>query len=473
MNPLLKQLGIEVEEAARIHRSEASIAAAKAKAIDRARVTIESMTTGPVTVPQAEHAWANERLLVTELACAFRVPERTMETMIAVSKALVHELPATLAVLEAGEISYRHATTLFDQTIGLSPENTAALEAAVLPDAGRMTVAKFAQQTRRVRERLDAESITARHERSVADRAVFFEPAQDGMCWVNAFLPAARGQAIVNRITRFAMSLQGSDEPRTLTQLKADVLIDLVLDTDSSGSDDSDSDDDDDDSDSDSESDGGSADTGARAGGTGRGKGKRGIKVAVVLLVPALTLLGRSDEPAVLEGYGPIDLDTAKELVGNATSFLRILTHPETGAFLSVGRERYRPPADLRTVLQLRDGTCRFPGCNRAARQSDLDHTIPFAENGQQGETRLTNMACLCAKNHRDKHEIGWQVSQNDDGILHWTSPTGLKYDTDPENEIGLGTLPVSNVGTTSTRPAEVNTNKANASELDESIPPF
>ena len=407
MNPLLKQLSREINEAARWHRVEALIAAAKAVAIDRARVTSESLTTAPITAPMVEQVRANQRVLVTELACAFRVPERTVETMIAVSKALVHELPATLAALHTEKISYRHATTLVDQCIGLSPENTAALETAVLPDAGELTVAKFAQKTRKVRERLDAESIKVRHERSVADRAVFLEPAKDGMCWLSAFLPAAQGQAIMSRITNFAMSLQGTDEPRTLTQLKVDALVDLALDSD------------------------------CRDGSGAGGSGIRGIKADVAILVPALTLLGRSDEPAVLEGYGPIDLDTAKELVGNATSFLRILTHPETGAFLSVGRERYRPPADLRAVLRLRDGTCRFPGCNRAARQSDIDHTIPFAENGQRGETKLTNLASLCGKNHRDKHEIGWQVSQNGDGILRWTSPTGHRYDTTPENQIG------------------------------------
>ena len=194
------------------------------------------------------------------------------------------------------------------------------------------------------------------------------------------------------------------------------------------------------------------------------GSGSRGIKVDVALLVPALTLLGRSDEPAVLEGYGPIDLDTAKELVGNATSFVRILTHQEPGAFLSVGRDRYRPPADLRTVLQLRDETCRFPGCNRAARQSDLDHTVPFTENGHQGETNLTNMACLCAKHHRDKHETGWRVSQAGDGILHWASPTGHHYDTAPENQIGAAVAP---------RAAVIPAMLAVSGEQDASIPPF
>ena len=156
----------------------------------------------------------------------------------------------------------------------------------------------------------------------------------------------------------------------------------------------------------------------------------------MAILVPALTLLGRSDEPATLEGYGPIDLDTARELVGNATSFIRILTHPESGAWLSVGRDRYKAPSDLRRVLRLRDETCRYMGCRRSAAQSDLDHTLAFTENGEDGETSLTNLAHLCPKNHHDKHETGWKVIQDPsgDGTLHWTSPTGRKYSTEPAN---------------------------------------
>ena len=56
-----------------------------------------------------------------------------------------------------------------------------------------------------------------------------------------------------------------------------------------------------------------------------------GVRARVLVTVPVLTLLGRSAEPA-LEGYGPIDIDTARELAAGAPGLVRILTHPETGA---------------------------------------------------------------------------------------------------------------------------------------------
>jgi len=108
----------------------------------------------------------------------------------------------------------------------------------------------------------------------------------------------------------------------------------------------------------------------------------RGIRAQVIVSVPALTLLGESDEPAILDGFVPIDSVTARRLAGGTKSFIRILTHPQTGATLSVGRRRYKVPKDLRSYLQIRDLTCRFPGCMQPAELSDIDHTLDWQFGG-------------------------------------------------------------------------------------------
>ena len=48
----------------------------------------------------------------------------------------------------------------------------------------------------------------------------------------------------------------------------------------------------------------------------------------------ALSLAGCSEEMAILEGYGPIDLDPARKLLGNAEELIRLVTHPVTGTVL-------------------------------------------------------------------------------------------------------------------------------------------
>jgi len=272
-----------------------------------------------------------------------------------------------------------------------------AFEAVLLPAAKALTVAKFDRKARRTRERMHPTSILERHTKSLADRKVHFDVETDGMGSLYLYGAADTLQAIYNRVSDAAVSLQGPGEDRTLTQLRTDVTTDLLLD-------------------------------GITPGGLGAG-----IHASVNITVPVLTLLGKSEEPGDLEGYGPIDPDTARRLAGTAKSFTRILTHAETGATLSVGKDQYKVPKDLKRWLRIRDETCRFPGCSRAAKRCDLDHTLDWQFNGA---TCSTNLAYLCPRHHRLKHQTAWSVKQGLDGTLHWTSPGGKPYATDPATRI-------------------------------------
>ena len=160
----------------------------------------------------------------------------------------------------------------------------------------------------------------------------------------------------------------------------------------------------------------------------------QGIHGTVSITVPVLTLLGKSDEPAILNGHTPIDAETAREIAGTATSFTRILVHPETGCTLSVGRESYSPPAELKKYTEVRDGICRAPGCNRKATHSDLDHTQPWSDGGT---TSADNLVHLCSPCHRLKQKSSFTTSQKLNGDLVWTSPSGKEYLTEPASYIG------------------------------------
>jgi hypothetical protein len=352
------------------------------------------------------------RSLVGELGCGLRLPGPAAENLLAESEALVHTLPDTLAALTAGEAGYRHAQILVRETYALPLGTARELERAVLPAAGRLSPSQFDQKVRKARERLDPDAITARHERGVADRSLTLTPARDGMCYLNAYLAAADGIAIHNRITAHAMALQGPDEHRTLTQKRPDVFRDLILDPAAGG-------------DSEAKS----------IPGAGRDR-FRGSKPDLIVTVPMLTLLGMSEEPGTLDGYGPIDPDTARDLASRCPTAIRILTHPETGAVLSVGRNRYTVPADLKRLLEIRDGTCRYPFSNRPARQTDLDHSLDWQYHGP---TAHNNLAHLSRGAHILKHHAGWSYTHADDGTgtLTWTTPTGHTYTTQPDTPIG------------------------------------
>ncbi|HEU0180733.1 MAG TPA: DUF222 domain-containing protein, partial [Agromyces mariniharenae] len=259
----------------------------------------------------------------------------------------------------------------------------------------------------RVRERLHPQPLADRRARAVDDRRVCLDPAPDGMAWLSLHLEAERAVAIDARLTALAARPAEAGDTRTSLQRAVDVAADLLLGVGLLG--------------------GGLLDD-------ERTRHDATVIGAVVprinVTVPVLTLLGLDDEPAELEGYGPIDPETARLLTAHAPWMRRILVHPETGAVVSYGRERYRVPADLAGLVRFRDGQCRFPGCSRPATHADLDHTTAFARGGT---TSATNLAALCEHHHSLKHESGWRVLQEPGGVMRWTSPAGHVLRTLPE----------------------------------------
>ncbi len=391
--------------------------ALRAEAIDRARLWTESTDLSVSTTggPRWSREVAGHRVLVTELACALRISERAAENLVGESRALVHDLPATQDALRSGRIGYRHAQVLIDHTATFPPAGVAAVEEAVLPKAESLTVPKLDRAARDLRERLHPESIEERHTRSVADRRIETCPARDGMAWLSAFLPAPEVLGVENRLRDIAEQLTGEPgEERTRTQLMADAFTDLLLDGTTIVS-----------ADGDSVEERCTRRIDAPIG--------TGIRPRVLVTVPVLTLLGRSEEPGRLEGYGPIDADTARRIAARARSFTRILTHPETGAVLSVGRDRYAVPKDLRTWLRVRDETCRFPGCNRNAGRADVDHVTDWQYGGG---TDYGNLVHLCRSHHRVKHHTAWSSTSAGGGRVRWLAPSGHEYETAPATHI-------------------------------------
>lgn len=356
------------------------------------------------------------RELVFELACALRVPEGTADRLIAESRRLVHELPATLAALRDGEIAYRHAQVMVDQSATLPVEACAAFEEAVLPFAKHLTPAKFTGVARKKRESLHPESITERRTAAIEERRVWVDPQPDGMAYLTAYLGAELAVAAYGRLTDIAAGQNDPDDKRTLAQKRADVLGDLLIDGDTCAGG--------------GVAAGAGADPGAGAGGTGHG-----IRAKVLVTVPVMTLLGEAEQPANLEGYGPIDPQLARQLTANAPGFTRVLTDPVTSAILDYDRTRYVVPKDLRLVLRVRDETCRAPGCNRLAVHCPVDHGIDWALGGT---TCAGNLAHLCLGHHNLKHHTRVALRHLRDGRLEWTTPTGRRYVTYPANGIGM-----------------------------------
>jgi hypothetical protein len=241
------------------------------------------------------------------------------------------------------------------------------------------------------------------------------------MAWLNLYTTASEATSLYTAIRGVAMRLQTKNESRTLPQLSADVCADALAAGLVGGSA--------------STTPVGACDETADAPAVVPTTAFGHIKPTVLVTVPALTLLGQSEEPGDLAGYGPIDPDTARKLAGKSKTWYRLLTDPDTGAPLSLGRTRYKPTKAMRDFLELRDGTCRWKGCNRQAKHCEIDHTQAW-EHG--GPTDCDNLSHLCPEHHRSKHETTWQAKQLAGGIIQWTSPDGRSYVTEPEIRLPL-----------------------------------
>jgi hypothetical protein len=348
-------------------------------------------------------AWRDLR---AEVAASLTVHERTAESLLGYARRLVHEFSTTLSWLSSARISDRHARIVVDHSSGVPTELLGVYEERVLAKAESLPPSRFEKHAAMVAASIDPSTMVERHREAMTDRRVYAEAAAHGMAWVHMLFDAPDALGAVAAITGHARTLHGAEgETRTLAQIEADVARDLLVDSIGVAA---------------------STDGGAPVPSPAA---QRGVKAEVFAHVPVLTAMGASDEPGTLGGYGPIDAQTARELAGTASSWIRLLTDPADGAILDFGRNTYRVPSELRRYLQVRDEVCRFVGCTRAAKYCDLDHTKPWVEDG---ETIASNLANFCRGHHRVKGRGRWKVENLGGGIIRCTSPTGKVYESPP-----------------------------------------
>lgn len=388
------------------------------------------------------------RAIAAEIGQRLRVSDRTVERRIAAASCLVDGFPTVWAAQGSGQISAGHAHVIIEAGAHLTDERQReAYVSAVLPLAEVESPNRLRPLARRIAERFQEIPVDERHRKARSRRRVWTRDQDDAMADLTLHGPAVLVHAMMDRLSQMAHRIRTENlreakeagasgiefEPdsRSVDEIRADLLADLVL-------------------------------TGAPAGHDSADGLLAEIRGHVEITVPVTTLMGedlgadagaepprepadsrslseeRSDEtrrptsgafpPALLDGTIPIDSRTARLLAGTATGWDRVLTHPLTGAMLAA--DRYRPPEQLRRHLRARDQRCRFPTCGLAARKCDLDHNDPAATGGATADG---NLSAFCRRHHTLKHASPWHVSHKAGGVLEWTSPTGRIYaDTPP-----------------------------------------
>jgi hypothetical protein len=374
-----------------VHRLEAERMAAVVTVIREARRSPEVYVIPREEPTPRDLAFAVEAA-IADVAVRLSLSEASVAALVRRGEVLLDRAPSVWAVFREGEISAQNASCVADvlETLptDLQADGRVAARALELAD---LVPTRFRERLRAFRDRVHPESQRERHERARAARRAWLDHDIDGMAWLGVHLTSVDAETAWQRVDGIARRLATcDDESRTLDQLRADALADIL---------------------------------------TGRNDPATESRVIVGVLVPVLTLLGEDDAPATLDGRIPIDAETARRLAVRAPSFHRILTHPISSTVVDVDRTSYRPPADLARLLALRDVTCRHPGCGRPARGCDIDHTIDWATGGT---TSVRNLAHLSRRHHTLKHRTRWKVEQTREGTIQWTSPTGFVRNADP-----------------------------------------
>jgi hypothetical protein len=134
---------------------------------------------------------------------------------------------------------------------------------------------------------------------------------------------------------------------------------------------------------------------------------------------------GRPGRAIALDGYGTWTLT----IPGGRRFTVRLDPVPTLGCDHRHETDAYQPGDRLRHLVQVRDGTCTFPPCNRHARESDFEHAQPF---DQGGRTCACNAGARSRACHRVKQSAGWKVTQPKPGWHQWQSPAGRVYVQEP-----------------------------------------
>ncbi len=333
----------------------------------------------------------SDRSLSSEVALVLRVDRDRAAEELAYAEALVQRLPRTLTALKAGTISLYKAFSVAELTAPLSDEQAEQAD-EILVTRLEKTPANLRRAVQRVVENIDSEGVERRRQEREADRKVTLSHRDYGWSQLTADLPAHVASAIYQSLTNAAKALRKTDPTRTMDQLRADIFAERML---------------------------------------AAANGDASVKAHVYLYVDLFTLWSLNNNPGYLPGYGHIPAEMARRIAADPSStWTRLITDPDNGQLLSVGRTKYRPPADLADYVRVRARTCEHPGCNQPAQFVDIDHTQDWAKGG---ETTADDLRGYCRYHHLLRNEPGWHYEAGPDGTTTITTPAGRTYTSSPE----------------------------------------
>ena len=398
---------LQAELAVRVVNSE--VASAHLAAKDAVDVDAPAEVRAAARERRAARA---RRSAINQVALARRESPHRAAILVGAARALVEEMPHTLAALGSGRLNEHRAVLLVRETACLDRAGRAHVDQVLCADPRALAglgAKRLLALAAKHAYALDPASVVRRNERAETERNVTLRPAPGGMTYLSALLPLAQGVAVLANLRGTAQTARAVGDERSIGQVMADTLVERT--------------------------------TGQAAASA--------VPVAVNLIVSDATLLGAGHEPAVLDGALHLPSQLARELVARAMqtdtddatcapadrrqraarlgAWVRRLYADPGGNLVAMDSRTRTFPTALAALLRVRDqGLCRTPFCD--APIAHTDHVTPAAA---VGATSASNGQGLCAGCNYAKQAPGWDQRVAPRAERHsvvTTTPTGHTY---------------------------------------------
>jgi hypothetical protein len=335
-----------------------------------------------------DRAWEVDGSLTAASWLAHRAPVSAGDAKRIVKTArLVDNHPRMAEALAVGATTVAHMEALSRVASKDRLPLVADHEEVLTVQATRLAVGEFSQLVRRWATLADDVLAAGEFETKWQRRRLHVSVSMDGWGVLSGYLDPEATSGLVAALDHLAPPdpTDAKEGPRTLSQRRADGLVDLV-------------------------------------GWYRRGDKPGGNPPNLNVVVDVATLNGDTPDVAMarcdLDGVGPVTRATLERIACDCN--LTRLVMAGDSMVLDLGRAtRLATPAQ-RKALAVRDGGCRFPGCDRPHHWCDIHHLVSWL---QGGPTDLELLLLLCRRHHVFVHQLRWRITKSPNGTLEFTNP--------------------------------------------------
>jgi Domain of unknown function (DUF222)/HNH endonuclease len=290
---------------------------------------------------------------------------------IAVGEAM-DRMPETTGAIHEGEVGFAHATVMARTAEALGDRFD---ESVLIKKARESSPGKFHYICTHYRHAADPKRYADEEAEQVQNRRLKLSKWMDGTVLLSGQLDPEGGAVLLTKLGSLARKT-GAHDDRDAERRNADALVELA------------------------------------SGG--------GSQAQIQVTSSLETLLGLAGAPAAdIELSLPISAKAVERLACDC-SIARVLLDSDS-MVIDVGRSKRVVSEPARRALVARDGSCRWPGCDRPASWSAAHHVVHWIHGGT---TDLDNLVLLCRRHHWMVHEGDWQLVRADDGRMLTIPPT-------------------------------------------------